>query len=361
MSALLLNPGPVTLSERVRQALLQPDLCHREAEFASLQARIRDDLLGVYCLPAGIWSAVLLTGSGTAAVEALLTSLLPRTGTVLVIENGVYGERMTRIAALHGIGHVRVTHPWGGALDLARIEQALEATPGITHVAVVHHETTTGRLNDLARLGALCRAGGLRLLVDAVSSFGGELIDFAGWGVSACAATANKCLHGVPGTAFVIAERAVLDACCEPARSLYLDLGAYARAQDGGSTPFTQSVHAFYALAAALAELAQEGGWQARRRRYAELQQIVRDGLGALGVTPLHAAAESSVVLSAYALPPAIDYRLLHDHLKERGFVIYAGQGDLAARIFRVSTMGALTDGDMHRFVDAVSALFKPG
>lgn len=357
---LLLNPGPVTLSERVRGALARADLCHREPEFTALQTAVRQGLLGVYELDPREYSVALLPGSGTAAVEAMLATLVPRDGRLLVLDNGVYGERMARIAAIHGIDHLRLEHPWDAALDVERLAAVLERSP-VTHLAVVHHETTTGRLNDLAAVAAVCRARGVALLVDAVSSFGAEPIDFAGWGVAACAATANKCLHGVPGTAFVVARRQALAAAAAPPRTLYLDAVGWERAQREGGTPFTPAVHSLFALEEALRELAEEGGREARRRRYALLAGIVRAGLAAAGIEPLLPPDACSVVVAAYRLPHGVDYAALHDGLKRRGFVIYAGQGRLAADIVRVSTMGAITEADMHRFADAVAELASGG
>jgi 2-aminoethylphosphonate-pyruvate transaminase len=356
VTPILLNPGPVTLSGRVRAALLGPDLCHREPEFGALQASIRARLLAVYDLPASEWAAVVLTGSGTAAVEAMLTSLVPREGRLLIAENGVYGERMRSMAERHGIALAVAAADWQGTLDLERVRAALAAHRDITHVAVVHHETTTGRLNDLGGLAALCREFGAGLLIDGVSSFGAEFLDFAGWPVHACAATANKCLHGVPGTSFVMVRRAAL-AAADARRSLYLDLAGYLANQDGGGTPFTQSVQTFYALDAALAEFFEEGGWSARRASYRARQGRVRAALARLGVATLLETEATSCVLQAFRLPPAMTYAELHDGLKARGFVIYAGQGKLAAGIFRISTMGAIGEGDLDRLVQALEAV----
>jgi len=356
----LLNPGPVNLSGRVRDALAGTDLCHREPEFASLQARIRRRLLDVYGLDDG-WAAVLLTGSGTAAVEAMLSSLAPAQGRVLVLENGVYGERMSRIADIHGIPSARLRHGWGEPIDVDAVGRALDRHGDVHHVAVVHHETTTGRLNDLASLGAVCRRRGVGLLVDGVSSFGGEHLDFEDMAIEACAGTANKCLHGVPGACFAVVRRRALAAAGRQPRTLYLDLAAYCGEQDRDGTPFTPSVQAFYALDAALAELAEAGGWQARRARYRRLAGRVAEGLRALGVRPLLEAGASSAVLSAWHIPQGVDYAGLHDALKRRGFVIYAGQGELASRIFRVSTMGAIGDADIERLLEAFAEALEEG
>lgn len=349
---ILLNPGPVNLSERVRQALLSPDLCHREPEFAALQSAIRRKVTAVYGLDPARWITAMLAGSGTAAVEAMLASLVPRDGRLLILDNGVYSDRMARIAEIHGIAAERIGHPWGAALDLERLRARLAAAPAVSHVAVVHHETTTGRLNDLAPIARICTAHGARLLVDAVSSFGAEAIDLEGWGVEACALSSNKCLHGIPGLALVVMRRESPTA--EPPRSLYLDLGSYCRLQEQGGTPFTPAVQACYALDAALDELAGEGGWQARQARYRALIDAVRAGLVELGVRPLLDARETSCVLHAFHLPEGWNYESLHDALKAEGFVIYAGQGRLAPTIFRVSTMGAITAADMRRFLHAM-------
>jgi 2-aminoethylphosphonate-pyruvate transaminase len=353
---ILLNPGPVNLSDRVRNALLRPDLCHREVEFSQLQSTIREQLLQVYDLPMEHWAAVLLTGSGTAAMEAMVTSLVPRNGKLLVIENGVYGERLSKIANIHGIEYTTLHHPWGAEIDIKRLVTLLDENDDITHLAVVHHETTTGRLNNLAQLGAICQERKIQLLVDAVSSFGAEELNFESWGITACAATANKCLHGVPGTAFVIVRRDAMADANTP-RTLYLDLATYCQQQDKGGTPFTQSVQVFYALAEALQELEEAGGWRARHSYYSQLVSLVRDGLLAMGIEPLLPATSSSVVLNAFYLPEGFSYDEFHDQLKAQGYVIYAGQGTLAKSIFRVSTMGAIARADMERFVAVVKQI----
>jgi 2-aminoethylphosphonate-pyruvate transaminase len=344
----------VNLSERVRQAMLRPDLCHREPEFAGLQNGIREKLLQVYDLDPQRWAAVLLTGSGTAAVEAMVSTLVPETGKLAIIENGVYGERITKIAEIYHIPHVRLTHHWTEPIDLDALEACLKTEPGITHLAVIHHETTTGRLNSLGAVAELCKGRGIQLLVDGVSSFGAERIDFEDWGIAGCAATANKCLHGVPGTSFAIVRRDALPPEDAPRRNLYLDLSAYCRNQDQGDTPFTQSVQTFYALDEALDELAEEGGWTERHRLYRQRMAIVREGFEGFGIQPLLAREECSVVLNAFRLPAGLSYTALHDHLKENGFVIYAGQGDFAKTLFRISTMGVIGTEDLQQLVQVV-------
>lgn len=351
--ALLLNPGPVTLTDRVRAALGAEDLCHREAEFFDLQDEIRQRLLAVYALDNEVWAPILISGSGTAAVESMMASLPGDQARVLVIENGVYGERMTRMAAIHEIDHETLSLGWGEWIDPSVLDDRLQQAQ-FSHVAVVHHETTTGRLNDLSAIADVCQARGAALLVDAVSSFGAEEIVFAEC-MAGVAATANKCLHGAPGVAFVITRRSAL--ATAKARALYLDLAGYADKQDARGTPFTPGIPAFHALAAALAEHAQAGGWPARRAHYRALAGQVADGLAERGIEAVLPAEQSSCVLRSYRLPSGLLYETLHDRLKTAGFVIYAGQGSLAQSIFRISTMGAIESADMTRLINVMDEI----
>jgi 2-aminoethylphosphonate-pyruvate transaminase len=357
MRPILLNPGPVSLSEAVRKAAVSADLCHREPEFFQLQNRVRDDLLDIYGCDPATWAAVLLGGSGTTALEAMLSSLLGREARLLVIENGVYGERIRRIAEIHGVDFHSLEHDWTAPIDFERVERAL-AEGGFSHLAAVHHETTTGRLNDVARLTRLCETHGAQLLLDGVSSFGAEDIPFHSPALAACAATANKCLHGIPGLCFVVARRAALQHGAQPPRSLYLHLPLWLAQQDRSSTPFTPPVNGLLALDKALEELAAHGGWRARHARYTRLAGRVRRALQALGVEALLPADESSAVLTAYRIPAGLTYEAIHDGLKQWGFVIYAGQGALAATLFRISTMGDITDYDMERLLAAIQSVF---
>jgi 2-aminoethylphosphonate-pyruvate transaminase len=354
---ILLNPGPVTLTDRVRKALLSEDICHREADFAALMLDIKFRLAEVYSGAGDRFDPILLAGSGTCAVEAMLSSLAPKRGKTLVLANGVYGERMAAMLQAQGKPFVVVQSPWLQPIDLDRTEELLAAGSEISHVAAVHNETTTGRLNDLAALGALCARHGKALLLDAVSSFGGESIDFEGWNLQAAASTAGKCLHGVPGMAFVMVDRSVLRGGSSRSDTLYLDLFRYHGEQHSGSSPYTPSVHAAFALQEALRELSDGGGWRARNRRYAELSGAIRRGLADLGVDVLLDEESCSSMISSFRLPSGWTYGALHDALREAGFVIYAGQGDLAQSIFRLCNMGDVRDEDIERLLETFGRL----
>lgn len=344
----LLNPGPVTLSPRVRAALTAGDWCHREPEFAALLQGLNASLAAVYAPLAADYDAVTFAGSGTAAVEGMLGAFAPDAGGTLVVANGVYGERMARMLAALGKPHRVASHDWLAAPVTAALAAELDRHPAITHVAAVHHETTTGRLNDIAAIGALCRARGLTLLLDAVSSFGAEAIAGTDWNLGALAATANKCLHGVPGLSFVVGRRSLWQGGGPRPRSVYLDLRAAHRAEHGdGFAPFTLPVQVAFALREALAEFVAGGGWQARRAQYLQRAATIHGVLTAHGVATLLPVADYSSVLWSYRLPRGHAYAQLHAGLKADGFVIYAGQGRLAADIFRVAHMGDITAADL--------------
>ena len=209
-------------------------------------------------------------------------------------------------------------------------------------------------MNILDGLAEQCRGRGVCLLIDAVSSFAGEEIAFDRWAPLAVAATANKCLHGAPGAAFVLADRAALDRGDSQANSLYLDLINYNREQRDGGSPFTQAVHVFNAMGEALAELADQGGWRSRRQRYLELSQQLRQCLVRLGVEPLIPLDQSASMMTSFRLPAGLTYAELHSVLKAHGFIIYAGQGVLASEIFRIALMGAISDADFTRLLSVL-------
>jgi 2-aminoethylphosphonate-pyruvate transaminase len=311
VKTILLNPGPVTMTAGVHAALTAHDVCHREPEFKELVGRVRSKLTAIYDTSRDggeRYTPVLIGGSGTAAVETML-ALIPREGSMsLVVANGVYGERMAAMLKAQGKKHQVVqSAAWTSPMDLAAVEKALQSG-GYGHVLAVHHETTTGRLNDLAALGALCKKHGVPMLVDAVSSFAGEAIDFEGWNIEAAAATANKCVHGAPGVSFVIVKNEALQRP-SGATSVYLDLMKHAAEQAKGSTPFTLPTHVMFALDAALDELVQEtGGWKARHATYAARSLRVRNQLKELGVKLLlESEAVYGSTLTSWTLPAGGD------------------------------------------------------
>jgi 2-aminoethylphosphonate-pyruvate transaminase len=349
---ILLNPGPANTSPSVREALVMPDLCHREPECFEMIRRCRDGVVRLAGAGAD-WTAVLFTGSGTASVEAAICAAVPPDRALLVVNNGVYGDRMLKIACAHGIPAVAVSSDIFTPVRAADVEAALMAHPEASHVAVVHHETTTGLLNPVAEIARVAARHERRLVVDAMSSLFGERLDVTQDPIDFVTASANKCLQGIPGVSFVLARRRALDAVKgRPPRSVYLDLHAHFASQEQDNTPFTPAVQVLHAMEQALAELTDEG--PARRiARYAENARVLRHGMAGLGFEALGEPPGRSNILTTFRLPPGVTYEALHDAMKRRGYIIYAGQGDIRTYAFRVSNMGTLTPKDMEGVVAA--------
>ncbi len=348
----LLNPGPGNTTRAVREALVTPDLCHREVEFFEIMRTCRA-MLARLAGGGDAFTAVCLTGSGTAAVEAALCSVVPRGRAVLVVDNGVYGRRMVQMAEAHGIPVDVLRYDIFSPARPAEVEARLVARPDISHVALVHHETTTGLLNPLSGVAEVAARQGRRLIVDATSSLFGEPLDLTQDGIDYVTASATKCAQGISGVSFVLARRSALELLkAEPRRSVYLDLHTHYAMQEQNNTPFTPAVQVFFALRQALRELEHEGV-DARIKRYAENARVLREGMARLGFDVLVPEGCRSNILTTFRLPHGLTYDALHDAMKRRGYIIYAGQGDIRTYAFRVANLGTLTPQDMEGVVTA--------
>ena len=355
---MLLNPGPVNVSERVRQALLRSDICHRESEFTELLHGIQAKLLKAFVPGAeSEYAAVVLTGSGTSAVESAMMSSIPHGKRMLIINNGVYGERLSQMVGLHRLGVSELKYEWTVRPDPERLKLALRQHPEVHGVAMVHHETTTGLLNPVKDIADVVDGQNRVFIVDAVSSLAGETIDIAGSHIYMVAGTAGKCIQGFPGVSFVLVRKGFLERMrVYPKRSWYLHLTHYVDDHGQGTVPFTPAVQVYYAFDEALNELLEEGV-QKRIQRYKKMAMLIRERMTKLGIKPVLTPDRLSNTITAYYLPEGLTYQSLHDRLKEQGYVIDAGQGNLENKIFRVANMGALTEAQFTSFLDAVERI----
>lgn len=349
---ILLNPGPVNVSDRVRQALLRPDICHRESEFSDLIEGIRDKLVRAFA-PSQEYMAILITGSGTAAVEAALTSCLPPGRRILVAKNGVYSQRISDIANAHKMQNMDIAGEWDQRFETEPVQIALRQNKAIEVVAVVHHETSTGMLNPIKEIGAIVKKAGRLLLIDGVSSLAGEEIDFQSYNVGVIAGSSGKCIQGFPGVGFVLVRRDLMEKMITyEQRSVYFHLPTYYKHQEEGSIPFTPAVQLYYAFDEALSELLEEGVAN-RIARYRKLARLIRNRMRANRIKFYLREPLWSSTLTAFTLPEGVFYDHLHDLLREQGYVIYAGQAQLAQKLFRVANMGAVAESSITAFLDA--------
>ncbi len=354
---ILLTPGPLTTAAETRAAM-QRDWGSRDPSFIALTARVRQGLLDLLDGHDG-FTAVPLQGSGTYAVEAMLGTFVPPRGKLLVGVNGAYGRRMMTIARRQGRQAVAVEGPDDQPLDPGRLAAALAADPSITQVAVVQCETTTGVLNPLPEIAEAVAAadGHRRLLVDAMSSLG-ALPVAATPAIDAVASSANKCLEGVPGVAFVLARSSALAAAEGSAPSLSLDLADQARGfAASGEWRFTPPTHVVAALATALDRHRAEGGVAGRGRRYRANCAALVAGMRALGFATYLPDETQAPIIVTFRLPgdPRFDFARFYAALATRGFLIYPGKLT-AVPSFRIGCIGAIDEGDLRRAVAAVKA-----
>jgi len=355
---ILFTPGPLTTSETVKQAMLC-DLGSRDVEFLSVVSQIRRRLLELAHVANGSYEAVLMQGSGTFAVESVLSSVIPRSGKLLVAINGAYGHRMAKIANVLGIARETIVFDEATPVQTERVQAALADSPAITHVGTVHCETSTGILNPVAELGHAVRESGRTFIVDAMSSFGGIPIDLAADKIDFLISSANKCIQGVPGFAFVLARRDLLLAAEGLARSLSLDLLAQWKGlESDGQFRFTPPTQVLLAFQLALAELDEEGGVEARAARYAANQKALMDGMTALGFDAYLAPAYQSHIITSFRLPAHhhFDFPAFYDRLSELGFVIYPGKVS-NADCFRIGTIGHIFPQDVQALVAAIGGV----
>jgi 2-aminoethylphosphonate-pyruvate transaminase len=350
---LLLTPGPLTTSRTVRQAMLV-DYSTWDVDYNAVVTRVREGIVRLATLNDG-YTCTLMQGSGTFAVEATIGSAVPSDGRILIVNNGAYGKRMVEIAARLGIDHVELMHAETDPPDLERMSAALERDGAITHIAMAHCETTTGMLNPAEAVGKLAREHGKKYILDAMSSFGGVPLTMESVGADFLISSANKCVQGVPGFGFVVATRAEMESIKGRARSLSLDLWDQWQEMEakGGKWRYTSPTHTVCAFAQALQELEEEGGVEARYRRYSENQRRLVAGMEAMGLRTLLPRRWQSAVITSFHNPahPNYSFALFYDELKARRFVIYPGKVS-QADCFRIGTIG-------HVFPDDVDLLLR--
>lgn len=349
----LFNPGPVTLSSRVRAGLSWPDVSHRDIDFLEVLSDARAGIGAVYgsaALDAN--DTLVFAGSGTTAVEACVLSSAAEGGTTLCLVNGAYGERIRSMLERAGLPHAALVRPWGRPFLVDEVAAAMSATQDVRRVVMVHHETSTGSLNPVGPVSRLCAERGLDLVLDAVSSFGAEELDLADDVGVWVATSSNKCLESIAGLAVCSVPRASMGSSTSGPVPLTLDLRVHHAAQTSRSVAFTLPPHAVACLVLALDELAAAGGWRARHERYSVLARRVRSGMAGHGVhAPASTTCPAAASLTLFELPRPWTYAALQRGLDAHGQVVYPAQGVYAERFFRVATMGVVTDADLDRLV----------
>jgi 2-aminoethylphosphonate-pyruvate transaminase len=354
---LLLTPGPLTTSRSVKEAMIH-DWGSRDATFININQSVLSRLVSL--INGGDdFVTVPMQGSGTFAVEAMLTTLVPKNGKVLLVINGAYGHRAKKICDIAGRATAVYETPEDTPPDLVAIEALLNSDPAVTHIFAVHCETTSGILNPIARLADLAQRHRKSFLVDAMSAFGAIALDAMQTPFDAVAASSNKCIEGVPGLGFVICRQSVLEKTKGNATTLVLDLhDQWSNFVKTGQYRFTPPIHVIVAFHQALAEFDAEGGVAGRGRRYAENCGILIEGMRALGFETLLPDHLQAPIIVTFRMPAdkKFVFQDFYDRLKERGYVIYPGKLTVADS-FRIGCIGRLYPDHMRGALDAIRAI----
>lgn len=353
---LLLTPGPISTTKSVKATMLR-DWCTWDDEYKNLVQDLRYKLLRLATKNTDKYTTVLMQGSGTFSVESIIGSIIPEKSKLLVLANGAYGDRIALIGKTLKIN--TLVHDSGEIAppDLEKLEKTLQQDKEITHVALVHCETTTGMLNPIEKIGKIVKKYGKIYFVDTISSFGGVPMDVDELDIDFCVGSANKCIQGVPGFGFIFAKREELVKCKGQARSLSLDLYDQWEMMetDKGKWRYTSPTHVVRAFYQAMKELDEEGGITKRNERYKENNRTLIDGMRKLGFKTLVPDEYQSPIITSFRSPESEKYNFttFYNKMKERGFVIYPGK---VTKIdtFRIGNIGDVFPEDMIRLVKTI-------
>ena len=357
---ILLNPGPATTTDTVKQALVVPDICPREEEFGTLTQSVLKKIAEVVN-GQSTHSTVIFAGSGTAGVEAALSSVVPENGKILILNNGAYGKRAEKIVQAYGISHRTILIEWGEYPDISQIETVIKEEPKLSHFFFVHHETTTGMLNPLAEMLELCVKYELDSIVDAMSSYAGLPIDLQRYPIDYLISSSNKCIQGMAGVSFVIANKERLKGTSNsPPRNLYLNLWKnHIYIEETGQFQFTPPVQIVYALNQALDEFFKETQTE-RTARYVKSYETLLEVIEQTGLEMLLPKSQHSKLLTAIVEPKSPEYNFneMHNYFYKNHVTIYPGKG-AKKNTFRIANIGAIDYQDMKVFNELLLQYFQ--
>ena len=355
----LFTPGPLTTSITVKQAMLR-DYGSRDNSFINVNASIRDRLIGIIN-GGGEFVCVPLQGSGTFVVEAMIATLVPKSGKLLVLVNGAYGKRICKICDYHQRNYLVNETAEDEPVDLELLDKTLSQDAAITHVVAVHCETTSGILNPIEAIAGIVEKHNRDLMIDAMSAFGAIELDATKTKFASVVASSNKCLEGVPGMGFCLVRKTVIEKCQGSCGSLSLDLyDQWVAMEKNAQWRFTPPTHVILAFNQALDEFDAEGGVKGRGARYRENCDILMKGMIDMGFKPLLKSALQAPIILTFHLPtdPNFDFQVFYDYLRERGYVIYPGKLTVADS-FRVGCIGRLNAQHMQAVLKSIAEFLQ--
>ena len=352
----LFSPGPVLVNSNVRCALLHYDICHRSKEFEQLFQETQSLIKSLFQADDSYYS-VIVSGSGTSANETVLSSIFNTGDAVLLVKNGLFGERLEEIIDKYEIPKINASFTWGEYPDVAKVEQQIINNPQIKVVAMVFHETSTGMINPVKEIGRICKKYNKLFYVDCVSAAGGEFVDVVENNISIATSVGGKCVGAFPGSAYVCAKESLLKSLTSTqCKNVYLSLQKhYQSAITSHQTPNTPNVTLFWSLNIALKDI-MENGLENRITRYRRCAAIIREGVQKLGMRLLLSEYMSNTVTSVF-LPEGIAVQPFLEEMERRGYVFYIGKGDYAKQnMIQIANMGEIYEQDCVNMLEVLKS-----
>ena len=355
----LLTPGPLTTSETVKKEMMV-DHCTWDNDYKQITQQIRAELLDSAHVSPNEYTCILMQGSGTFGVESAITSSVGKEGKVLILSNGAYGERQEDICKHAGLSYRIRRFNYNEVPSAEAVRLILEEDKDITHVSIVHSETTSGILNDIESVGRIVKEAGKIFIVDAMSSFGGVDIPVAKWGIDFIISSSNKCIQGVPGFSFIICRLDAIKKCEGKSVSLSLDLYDQWKYMCDGKWRFTSPTHAVLAFARALQEMKEEGGVPARNGRYMENERFLVSEMKKLGYKTYIDKVHQGPVITTFIYPDDCNYTFeeMYEYIKARGYAIYPGKVT-EAETFRIGNIGEIYKEDLEKLISIYKDFLK--
>ncbi len=345
MKHYLFCPGPVMVSERVRKDLLHTDMCHRVPAFENIIQNLQNNLLKIYNADDN-YTIMLITGSGTAANETVISSYFKPVDEALLINNGEFGNRLEELLQIHEVKATVLNYEWGERPKVSDVEEKLIDNPDISTIMMVYHETSTSVINPVREVGELAHHHGKSFIVDGVSAVGGEDVDVIRDHIDFCTCSSNKCLASLPGVGIICAKISKLEQSKNnKPRVAYLNLHRlYYMSKNFHQTPNTPSVTMFIALDAAVERLL-EKGLEKQINRYKRCARIIRNGVKEMGLKLLIDDGIASNTVSSVFLPTEVAMDEFIGKLENKGFTVYAGKGPLKPKnMFQIANMGEINE-----------------
>ena len=361
---ILLTPGPLNCSEIIKNAMLK-DYGSRDTKFIDIISNIRNNILTISNIDKSLYTTILIPGSGTYGIESTITSSIKNDGKIAIFSNGAYGIRMTQIASINKIPYLHIKIDNNKIITKEHILDIFKNNTNITHISLVHHETTTGILNPIDDIVKcinnynIVNNKNIKIIIDAMSSYGGIPIDFSNNNIDFLISSSNKCIESVPGFSFVIAKIKSLHEIEGIERSLSLALyPQWKNMEDTHQFRFTPPTHSLVAFNKALEILIKEGGVIERNRRYIQYNNIIRTRFNKMGFKTYLTNNYGCIITTFYYPTLNFDFNKFYNFLSQENIIIYPGKLS-NENVFRIGNIGNISLDELYNTLEKIEKVYN--